>query len=248
MKSSKLVLMRASIVALCFAATGSILLACSGDDDANNNNNPPNNADSGLPDGQSGEGGSDGGADSSQSETSTPGSPLPTGIRDRAGKPFVSVLLVSGPNRDAYNKDRVDLAAPTDPELDPDAGGTSFGSDFQAVLSLLDGLDGNNDWNGGGPDAGPDDAGVFKHPLANSWIYVDALIVDPTKPFAESSYLDIEVNSPAHTTCGGRWFGDDALDKTMSYLVKKSRSGIGDGVAAPAKPVSQTFPYLAAPF
>ena len=176
-----------------------------------------------------------------------PGAPLPSGVRDRDGRPYVALVLVSAANREAYNAESVASASTTDPPADAD-GGTAFGDDFQQRLVMLDGLDGTNDWNGGAADAGHDDAGVYPHPLSNAWITVDALLVDPNKPFAAASYLDIEANGAAHTTCGGRWLGDDALDKTMSFLVKKSLVGISDGVNAPAKAASMTFPYLAEPF
>jgi hypothetical protein len=154
----------------------------------------------------------------------------------------VSLLLVSSANREAYNAASFDAVTPADPGAAP-----TFGDDFQHALAVLDGLDGVSDWNGGDADAGAD-AGVYPHPLTNAWISADVIVVDPNLPFAESSYLDVEANGAAHTTCGGRWPGDDALDKTMSYLVKRSLSGITDGVAAPAKPVSLEFPYLAGPF
>lgn len=170
---------------------------------------------------------------------------LPIGPRDRAGKPYVSLVLVSAANREDYNLEPVDMALTTDPVHD---GGTTFGQDFQSTLVMLDGLDGTKEWNGGLADAGPDDAGAFPHPITNAWIGVDALLVDPNKPFSDSGFLDLEANPASHATCGGRWFGDDALDKTMSFLVKKSLVGVSDGVSAPAKPVSMTFPYLATPF
>jgi hypothetical protein len=176
-----------------------------------------------------------------------PGAPLPSGVRDRDGRPYVSLVLVSAANREAYNAEKVESASTIDPPIDAD-GGTAFGDDFQQRLVMLDGLDGTNDWNGGAADAGHDDAGVYPHPLSNAWITVDALLVDPNKPFSAAGYLDIEANGASHTTCGGRWIGDDALDKTMSFLVKKSLVGIKDGVDAPAKAASLTFPYLAEPF
>lgn len=176
-----------------------------------------------------------------------PPASLPDGPRDRVGRPYVSLILVSLANRENYNLEPVDLALATDPPTAAD-GGTTFGADFQSRLVTLDGIDGVSNWDGGAADAGSNDAGVYPHPLTNPWIGVDALIVDPNMPFSTTSYLDVEANGPAHTTCGGRWFGDDALDTTMSYLVKRTRSGISDGVQAPAKPVSLSFPYLASPF
>ena len=171
---------------------------------------------------------------------------LPTGLRDRVGRPYVSLLLVSAANREYYNGYPVEDVFPDNPDVD---GGTSFGADFQSGLVALDKLDGVDDWDGGSADAGPNDSGIYPHPLEDQWLSTDALLVDPNKPFSTTSYLDIEAHAAnANTTCGGRWPGEDALDKTMSFVVKKKLTGVTDGVSAPAKAPSQTFPYLAEPF
>lgn len=167
------------------------------------------------------------------------------GPRDRAGRAYLTRLLVSPANREDYNLEQVDMTSATSPQHE---GGTTYGADFQAALVALDDLDGVSEWAGGSATAGPDDAGVYSHPLVNRWIEADALLVDPNQPFATNSYLDVEANAPAHTTCGGRWFGDDALDVTLSFLVNRSRAGVSDGVSSPAKPPSLSFPYLAEPF
>lgn len=192
--------------------------------------------------------GSDGGApkdSGSDADVEAPPPPPISGPRDRAGRPWVSLLLVSVPNQDDYNATPFDGVVPTDPVRD---GGTSYGADFQSNLVTLDALDGTDDWKGGSADAGPDDAGAWPHPLVQSWLSLDALLVDPNQPFATDGYLDIERNGAAHATCGGRWPGQDTLDVTMSYLVKAQVTGVSDHVDAPARAPSQTFPYLAPPF
>ena len=80
----------------------------------------------------------------------------------------------------------------------------------------------------------------------------DTLIVDTSKPFSTTSYMDVEfsgiVGAPgSHTTCGGRWVGEDIVDKMMSIVVKRATTGISDGVGAPTKAPSLTYPYFAAP-
>jgi hypothetical protein len=155
------------------------------------------------------------------------------------------MLLVSLENRAAYNQTAVEAASPSSASQ---PGGRTFGADFQSGLVTLDHLDGADDWNGGAADAAPAPSGAYPHPLTRPWIESDALIVDPNKPFDEGSYLDVEAHAPAHLTCGGRWPGDDALDKTLSFLVKRSLVGVSDGVPAPARAPSLSFPYLAAPF
>jgi hypothetical protein len=168
------------------------------------------------------------------------------GTLDRVGKAYVSLILVSPANRADYNLAPVEQVFPKDPPRE--GGPPTFGADFQSTLTKLDAIDGTNQWDGGAANAGPDDAGLYPHPLANAWVSADALIIDPSKPFSLNGYLDIEVNGLAATTCGGRWLNDDALDKTMSFLIKRTLSGVSDRVSAPARPATTTFPYLAAPF
>ena len=235
-----------TILAVCAAIPLALLAACSSADPAAA---PATDGGGALPDVMSTEDGATEAGPNSDAAADAPmtSAPLPSGVRDRDGRPYVSLILVSAANREAYNAEKVEQALTTDPAADMD-GGTAFGADFQKTLVMLDGLDGTNNWNGGAADAGHDDAGVYPHPLTNAWIQVDALLVDPNKPFAAASYLDVEVNGAGHASCGGRWIGDDALDKTMSFLVKKSLVGVTDGVDAPAKAPSLTFPYLAEPF
>jgi hypothetical protein len=181
----------------------------------------------------------DGGPSTTDAEAPPQGAPI--GVRDRAGRPLVSQLLISPSNQDDYN------ASEREYTVDPQAGTPPFGSDFQSHLVTLDMLDGVAQWNGGEADAVADDAGVYPHPLATPWLSVDALLVDPTKPFSPTGYLDVEMHDGSNMSCGGRWFGDDAIDKMLSVLIKKSSSGVSDGVSTPAKAPSMTFPYLAAP-
>lgn len=169
------------------------------------------------------------------------------GPRDRAGRPLVSQLLTSPANRDLYNTDEM-LAWPSAvPPEDHADGAAPLGADFQSRLVALDALDGVDDWKGGVANAPPDpDAGVYPHPLANAWL-TDVLVVDPQMPFSPAGYLDVESDPDNHTTCGGRWLADDAIDKTLSYLVGKKTSGVSDGVGAATRAPSLTFPYLAPP-
>lgn len=178
----------------------------------------------------------------------------PTGVIDRAGRPAVAFSLVGESQRDVYN--RMDTFGST----------AAFLPGFQQLLYRWDMLDGVDSWDGGGPDASsvqvPIDAGadvdagtttqtVYTHPLTRV-LPVDLLIVDTSKPFSPSGYLEIEhralVSTPgSHSTCGGRWFNDDAVDKMLSFVIKRELSGVSDGVSAPTKLAQETFPYLAAP-
>ena len=158
----------------------------------------------------------------------------PAGPRDRAGRALVAKLLVSSANRDAFAQ----LPHPFETKYDDGAkgAGSSIGEDIEARLSSLDALDGKTDW--------PAVSG--SHPLLNVMLY-DGLVVDPDLPFSPNGYLDFEENGAARTTCGGRYPSDDAIDKMLSFVITGARSGVGDGVAAPASAPSLTFPYLAPP-
>jgi hypothetical protein len=76
---------------------------------------------------------------------------------------------------------------------------------LNANLPFFDRLDGTIDWP-------PDDQGV--HPLTEV-LLADFLVVDTTKPFSDSSFLEIEravLAGRPHTTCGGRPLDDDIVD------------------------------------
>lgn len=178
----------------------------------------------------------------------------PLGVVDKVGRVGTASWIVPPEQRNGFNNGTLsaDALAPT----------------LHAGLVYLDLADGVDSWNGGpadggsvlvpidgGPDAG--DAGtttahVYGHPLLPV-VTADRLYLDISKPFSETSYLDVEYSAfvlgapGSHTTCGGRWPNEDAVDKGLSFYVKRALSGVSDGVSAPTKPATQTFPYLAAP-
>lgn len=157
----------------------------------------------------------------------------PAGNRDRAGRPFITRLLVSEANRDTYNE--VDNGYVIADTARGKGASAAIGADMAAHLAALDALDGKADL----ADAGfPNLAGT---------LLADAILLDPSKPFAPDGYLDLELHGAAHTTSGGRPLQDDALDKTLSWFVRGAASGVSDAVTAPSSPPSSTFPYLAPP-
>jgi hypothetical protein len=155
---------------------------------------------------------------------------------DRAGRPFVSRLLVGGSNRDRWNQQ--------------DTYGAQLGfidGDFGVLLDRVDTLGGDpSDWRPGGTPA--------VHPLRDV-LKQDVLVVDTSKPCTvdTQSYFDVEayvtgLRGAPNTTCGGRTPNDDAFDATLSLLHKKSLARlVSDGVNAPTKPASPTWPYLREP-
>jgi len=168
----------------------------------------------------------------------------PVGIRDRAGRPLVVRVLASDANHAFYNSSEAPY--PVEPTAKAMTSPQSIGQDFQDALVQLDALDAKDDWQGGAANAPADPDGIFPHPLVNAWL-TDVIVVDPAMPFSPDGYLDIETNPGANLSCGGRWFADDAIDKTASFLINGTTSGVSDGVSAATKSPSLTFPYLASP-
>ena len=202
-------------------------------------------------DGGTPEAATEGGQDA-QPEATVPEAGILGGQNDRAGRAAIAHGFIDGVHRDAWN------------QLDTFTTGSIFFSaktikaQFQLHLVNWDMADGTYDWHGGAADGTSTttlpDGGVVPllHPLLPVFSS-DVLTVDTTKPFSETSYLDIEYatvvsGAPGtHTTCGGRWMNEDAVDKTLSFIVKKSLTGVSDNVNAPAKPATLAFPYLVAP-
>src|SRR5262249_11588503 len=161
-----------------------------------------------------------------------------SGLRDRAGRVAVSTLLLSEQVRDPWNQ--LDTFTASSTALSD----VTIQAEFQRHLVSWDLADGLDHWDGGSPDGGvatveagdagdAGDAGtipIFPHPLVKI-LSNDVLIVDTTKPFSPASYLDVEFKAIAgtpgtHTTCGGRWMNDDAVDKMLSFLANRTLVGV----------------------
>jgi len=116
-----------------------------------------------------------------------------------------------------------------------------YESRLDANLAMLDGLDGKTAW-----PLGPDG----RHPLRDLLIS-DYLILDLAHSFGPGNFLEIERSILAdrpHESAGGRWLDDDILDEMLTLFVNGGRGErLGDGVDAPTKPASRTFPYVRDP-
>ena len=56
------------------------------------------------------------------------------------------------------------------------------------------------------------------------------------------------INNQPHESAGGRWLDDDILDEMLTLFVNGGRGErFGDGVDAPTKPASRSFPYVREP-
>lgn len=153
------------------------------------------------------------------------------GILDRQGRPEISNFLIID-DRTTYNQeDTFELTK----------SGRAFVVDhLQRGLEMWDVMDGYDDWT---PNGG-------QHPLVPILVD-DVLLVDMSKPcsFTTPTYLDIEISAVRgveHTTCGGRFPNEDAIDVLQTLYVNNFLDDtVADGVDAPAKWSTTKFPYLA---
>jgi hypothetical protein len=112
---------------------------------------------------------------------------------------------------------------------------------MNANLAFYDGIDGKIDW--------PFDQ-HGNHPLTKL-LLADFLVLDASKPFAETSYFEIEramFAGRTHVTPGGRWLNEDFTDFIFTlYIAGWNGPPISDGIDGPIAWSSRTFPYLARP-
>ena len=162
---------------------------------------------------------------------------------ERLGRPEIKNVLMANTTRDPHTKG-VELRDLYNRE---DAFALSreyrplYESRLDANLAFFDGLDGKTAW-----PLGP----AGRHPLRDLLIG-DFLILDLAHAFAPGNFLEIErsmLDDRAHKSSGGRWLDDDILDDLLTLVVNGGRGErLGDGVNAPTKPPSLSFPYVREP-
>ena len=162
---------------------------------------------------------------------------------ERLGRPEIKNVMIANTTRDPRAKG-VELRDLYNRE---DAFALSreyrpfYESRLDANLAFWDGVDGKTAW-----PLGTDG----RHPLRDLLID-DFLILDLAHPFAPEGFLEIEralMNKRLHKSAGGRWLDDDILDELLTFLVNGGRGErFGDGVDAPTKPASLSFPYVREP-
>ena len=178
------------------------------------------------------------------SETIVPGLAKPIRI-ERLGRPEIKNFTLQGAQvprdprtkdielRDLYNRED---AFALSKEYRP-----LYESRLDANLAFFDGLDGETAW-----PLGPD----RRHPLRDLLVD-DFLVLDLAHGFAPGNFLEIERAMLAHRPhagSGGRWLEDDILDEMLTLYVNGGRGKrLGDGVDAPTKPASLSFPYVREP-
>jgi hypothetical protein len=162
---------------------------------------------------------------------------------ERVGRPEIKNVIMANPMRDPratgvelrdlYNREDAFALSPVYRPL--------YESRLDANLAFFDGLDGATAW--------PIRADG-RHPLRDL-LLGDFLILDLARGFAPGGFLEIEralMDNRPHTTAGGRWLEDDILDELLTWMVNGGRGEqFGDGVDAPTRPASLTFPYVREP-
>lgn len=162
---------------------------------------------------------------------------------ERLGRPEIKNVVMANPGRDPraagvelrdlYNREDAFALSPVYRPL--------YESRFDANLAFFDSLDGDTAW----PPAADG-----RHPLRDL-LMNDFLILDSAQAFTTGGFLEIEralLDGHPHQTAGGRWLDDDILDELLTLMVNGGRGErLGDGVDAPTKPASLTFPYVREP-
>lgn len=163
---------------------------------------------------------------------------------ERVGRPEVKNMMLAPKQHDQVNRDLEirDIYNTEDAFHLGESYPGAYRARLNANLAYWDGIDGKVDWatNENGD-----------HPLMEVML-ADYLVVDLTKPYAESgSFLEIELaalHGGEHQTCGGRALNDDVMDTIFTQLVNAGNGPvIRDGVDAATRPATRVFPYLAEP-
>jgi Domain of unknown function (DUF4331) len=162
---------------------------------------------------------------------------------ERLGRPEMKNFVLANPMRDLRAKgvELRDLYNREDAFALSKEYGSLYESRLDANLAFFDQLDGKTAW-----PLGPDG----RHPLRDLFIG-DFLILDLAHAFVPGNFLEIErslLNGQSHKSSGGRWLDDDILDEMLTLFVNGGRGErYGDGVEAPTKPASLSFPYVREP-
>jgi hypothetical protein len=162
---------------------------------------------------------------------------------ERVGRPEVKNLLLGPKDRDLVNRDLDvrDLYNLEDPyHVGPDYR-NAYRARLNANLAYMDSWDGKADWALDGDG---------QHPLTDL-ILADYLVVDPSQPYAEDSFFEIELAMLAgrtHLSPGGRSLNDQVMDTLYTLCVNNGNGPrIGDGLTQAAQRAALAFPYLAPP-
>lgn len=155
---------------------------------------------------------------------------------DRIGRPeTTNITLVAHDKevdlRDQYNADPP-FAVPADHA-------SLYRERIAGNIAFFDRIDERSDWT--------DETRLSLTDL----LLDDFLVVDVSLPCDQPAYFEIErslLTRSQHRTCGGRKPADDVMDVLFTlHAGGLDGKPIGDGVDHPSQPISDQFPYLAAP-
>jgi len=160
---------------------------------------------------------------------------------ERVGRPEVKNLLLGPKERDTVNRDLDvrDLYNLEDPyHVGPDYRNV-YRARLNANLAYMDSWDGKTDWT-------LDASG--QHPLTDM-ILGDYLVLDPSKPYSETSFFEIELAMLAgrpHQSSGGRSLNDQVMDTLYTLPVNNGNGPrVSDGLTQSTTRALTVFPYLA---
>ena len=161
---------------------------------------------------------------------------------ERLGRPEIKNVFMANPMHDAHTKgvELRDLYNREDAFALSKVYRPLYDSRLDGSLAFWDGLDGQTAW----PLASDG-----RHALRDLLID-DFLILDLAHAFAPGGFLEIEralVNNRRHQAAGGRWLEDDILDELLTFVNGDRGERMSDGVDAPTKPASLSFPYVREP-
>jgi hypothetical protein len=162
---------------------------------------------------------------------------------ERLGRPEIKNVVMANTTRDPHTKgiELRDLYNREDAFALSKEYRSLYESRLDANLVFFDALDGDLAW-----PLGPDG----RHPLRDL-LMGDFLVLDLAHAFAPGGFLEIErsmIDNRPHKSAGGRWLDDDILDELLTLMVNGGRGErFGDGVDAPTRPASLTFPYVREP-
>lgn len=163
-------------------------------------------------------------------------------VLEHVGRPEIKNVLMANPIRDSrakgvelrdlYNREDTFALSPVYRPL--------YESRLDANLAFWDGVDGKTAWK-----LGPNG----QHPLRDLLLN-DFLVLDLALAFEAGNFLGIErslMKNQPHKSAGGRWLDDDILDELVMFVNGDPSERLGDGVDAPSKPASLSFPYVREP-
>ena len=161
---------------------------------------------------------------------------------ERLGRPEIKNVFMANPMHDAHPKgiELRDLYNREDAFALSKVYRPLYDSRLDGSLAFWDSLDGQTAW-----PLAPDG-----HHALRDLLMDDFLILDLAHGFVPGSFLEIEralVNNRAHKAVGGRWLEDDILDELLMFVNGDGGERLGDGVDAPTKPASLSFPYVSQP-